>query len=66
MISKLHKERNRLREDKNYYQSEIKQANEVRSKLFGNVKNLEKFGREKYLMKRSDEDIFLIVEDQKE
>jgi cell division protein FtsB len=30
--------------------------------LFGNQRNLEKFAREKYLMKKSNEDIFVIVD----
>lgn len=28
--------------------------------LFGNIENLEKLAREKYLMKRDDEEVFLI------
>jgi cell division protein FtsB len=29
--------------------------------LFSNAKNLEKYAREKYLMKRDDEDVFIII-----
>jgi cell division protein FtsB len=31
--------------------------------LFGNERKLERFAREKYLMKRDGEDIFVIVDD---
>lgn len=33
-----------------------------RKDLFGNEKNLEKFARETYLMKKSNEEIFVIVD----
>ena len=33
-----------------------------RKDLFGNEKNLEKFARETYLMKKSKEEIFVIVD----
>lgn len=45
-----------------YFQSEIEKSKKERSELFGNKDNLEKFGREKYLMKRDDEDIFILVD----
>lgn len=33
--------------------------------LFGNISNLEHFAREKYYMKKDNEDVFVIVEEEK-
>ncbi|MBL7812889.1 MAG: septum formation initiator family protein [Bacteroidetes bacterium] len=33
-----------------------------RTELLGNMRNLEKFAREKYMMKRDNEDLFILVE----
>ncbi len=45
-----------------YYEKSIQKARRERQDLFGNLRNLERFGREKYLMKRDDEDLFIIAE----
>lgn len=50
-----------LRQDRSYYIEEIKKDRQDMNQLLSNPKNLEKFGREKYLMKKEEEDIFLIV-----
>jgi cell division protein FtsB len=55
--SKLHQ----LRDDRAYYIEEIKKDRKDMKELLTNPKNLEKFAREKYLMKKDNEDIFLIV-----
>jgi cell division protein DivIC len=52
-----------LNEDKNYYQEEIKKLEESLNELMTNEEKLEKFAREKYLMKKPNEDIFIIVEE---
>jgi len=52
---------NQLKEDKQYYIEEIKKDRKDMLELLSNPKNLEKFAREKYLMKKDNEDIFLIV-----
>jgi cell division protein DivIC len=59
---KLLKEKEMLLSEKAYYQTEIEKSKQERDELFGNKDNLEKFGREKYLMKRDDEDLFILVE----
>jgi len=51
-----------LEEEKNYYQKEINEITTELRELNTNPKTLEKFAREKYLMKRDNEDIFVIVE----
>jgi cell division protein DivIC len=55
--SKLHQ----LQQDRAYYIEEIKKDKQDMEQLLTNPKNLEKFAREKYLMKKDGEDIFLIV-----
>src|SRR4051812_43931864 len=56
---KLHQ----LRTDRNYYVNEIKKNKNDINELRTNPANLEKFAREKYQMKKDNEDIFLIVKD---
>ena len=40
----------------------IAELRQQRKDLFGNEKNLEKFARETYLMKKPNEEIFVIVD----
>ncbi len=54
-----------LREKRAYYKSEINNARKTEKELFSNNRNLEKFAREKYLMKKDNEDLFIIVEKKK-
>ncbi len=54
----------KLEADKEYYQKEIEQNKKDMQELMSDPKHLEKFARERYLMKRDNEDIFLIVYDQ--
>ena len=53
---------NQLNEEKQYYLTEIQKTKADMKELMTNPKNLEKFAREKYLMKKENEDIFVIVE----
>lgn len=59
------KERNQLVKDKNYYQERIENDTKRLKELKTNNENLEKFAREQYLMKKDNEDIFVIVEEDK-
>ena len=54
---KLHK----LENEKQYYLDEISNNKESLNELMTNMQNLEKFGREKYLMKKDNEDVFVFV-----
>jgi cell division protein FtsB len=56
---KLHQ----LQEEKSYYKDEITKSGEEIKELKTNPDNLEKFAREKYLMKKDNEEIFVIVKD---
>lgn len=53
---------NTLTKEKTYYQQKIEEDNRKMRELLSNRDNLEKFAREQYLMKKNDEDIFIIVE----
>ncbi|HKR05010.1 MAG TPA: septum formation initiator family protein, partial [Bacteroidia bacterium] len=50
-----------LRQDKQFYLNEIKENKEKMNELMSSPANLEKFAREKYYMKKDDEDVFVIV-----
>jgi len=52
---------NQVKEDRKYYLEKIKRDKIETQELLTNPENLEKFAREKYLMKRDSEDIFIIV-----
>jgi cell division protein DivIC len=52
-----------LENEKEYYQEKIKEVEKDHQHLFGDNESLEKFAREKYLMKKKTEDIYLIVEE---
>ncbi|OWY22472.1 septum formation initiator [Sphingobacteriales bacterium UPWRP_1] len=47
-----------------FYQREIQQSNRELKELLTNNATLEKFAREHYLMKRPNEDVFIIVEEE--
>ena len=51
-----------LEKDKQYYTDEIKKNQNEINELETNATSLEKFAREKYMMKKDDEDIFLIID----
>ena len=56
-------EYNQLIEDKEYYLKKIGEDRKRINELKTNADNLEKFAREQYLMKRDNEDIFIIVDE---
>lgn len=62
---KISRELNKLEEEKRFFLEEIKKDQENLIDLKTNPKTLEKFARENYLMKRENEDIFVIVKEKK-
>jgi cell division protein DivIC len=52
-----------LEDEKEYYLEKIKEVEKDRTELMTNKELLEKFAREKYLMKKETEDVFVIVEE---
>jgi cell division protein FtsB len=53
-----------LEQQKEYYKQQIKENSEKLHQLKTNTGNLEKFAREEYLMKKSDEDVYVIVKEE--
>ena len=64
-LVKLRREVSDLEEKRDYYRAEILNVRKEEKELFSNIRNLEKFAREKYLMKKDNEDLFIIVKDKK-
>ncbi len=58
---KLSQQYTKVKREHSYYENQIKDARKRQEELFGNDKALEKFAREKYLMKKDNEDVFVIV-----
>jgi cell division protein DivIC len=52
-----------LENEKEYYADKIKEVEKDKEELMGTRELLEKFAREKYLMKKDTEDIFIVVEE---
>lgn len=59
--SQLRGELHKVRKERQFYMDEIEKDSRTYIDIQENIEDLEKFGREKYLMKRDNEDIFLIV-----
>ena len=53
---------NKLKAERAYYQKQTDIAREDLKELQTNPANLEKFAREKYLMKKDNEDVYVIVD----
>ena len=53
-----------LEKDKLYYQERIDQDKKRIEELKTDNENLEKFAREQYLMKKKNEDVFYIIEEE--
>lgn len=50
-----------LEKEKAFYQQKIRQVEKEREELMSNDELLEKFAREKYLMKKPSEDVYVIM-----
>ena len=60
---KLSRQLETLENEKEFYQEKIEQVKEERQQLLSDTETLEKFAREKYLMKKDAEDLYVIVEE---
>ena len=56
------KELKKLKIEKVFFQDELSLYKRQLSELFSDKENLEKFAREQYLMKKDNEDIFVVLE----
>ena len=61
--SKLKEEIEDLQEKRNFYKTEIQKDSIALHELTTNPKTQEKFAREKYLMKKDNEDVIVIIEE---
>jgi len=52
-----------LEEQKKYYQEMIIQVKEEREEVFGNQRLIEKWAREKYYMRKANEDVYIMVDE---
>lgn len=57
---------NKLKAERDFYQKETNKVSKDLDELTTNPQKLEKFAREKYLMKKDNEDVFVIVQPKKE
>lgn len=55
-----------LEAETRFYQAEIKKVQTARREVLGSDRLREKFAREKYLMKKPTEDVFVTVDEQNE
>jgi len=60
---KLRNQLKTLDNEKEFYQEKIKEVKQEREQLLTDTEALEKFAREKYLMKKESEDLYVIVEE---
>jgi cell division protein FtsB len=58
-----HQEVKKLEKEVNYYKTRIESNREEQKELQSNPKELEKFAREHYLMKKDNEEIYVFVTD---
>jgi isochorismate hydrolase len=53
----------KIEQEREYYLNEIKENQSSTNELISNIDKLERYAREKYLMKRENEDVFLIIDE---
>jgi cell division protein DivIC len=58
----LQSEVNKLEGQKDFFKDEIDKTRKEQEELLSSPEKLEKFAREKYLMKKDDEDLFIMTE----
>jgi len=51
-----------LEDDREYYQEQIQKDSARLNELTTNKENLEKYAREQFLMKKKNEDVFVVIE----
>ena len=55
----------KLEQERDFYTKETAQVSKELDELTTNPQKLEKFARERYFMKKADEDVFVIVKEKK-
>jgi cell division protein DivIC len=59
---KMRKKISELKAEVEFYDIRIKEVKQDKLEVFGNHKLQEKFAREKYFMKKADEEVFVLVD----
>src|ERR1700748_673632 len=58
-----HQQVSKLKQERDFYKSETDKVTRDLDELTSNPAKLEKFAREKYLMKKDNEDVFVVVKE---
>lgn len=61
-----HQQLAKLKQEQQFYKTETEKVNKDLDELTSDKAKLEKFAREKYLMKKDNEDVFVIVHEKKQ
>lgn len=61
-----HKKLKSLLAEKVYYETEVKRYTEDLNHLLSDPANMEKYAREKYYMKKDNEDVYVIIDENRE
>jgi cell division protein FtsB len=61
-----HQEVSKLKQERDFYQKETTQVHKDLDELTSDKEKLEKFAREKYLMKKANEDVFVVGKSKKD
>lgn len=56
----------KLEQERDFYKTETEKVDKDLTELTSNPQQLEKFAREKYLMRKDDEDVFVVVKEKTE
>ncbi len=54
---------NKLEQESDFYMKEISENQSSTTELVTNIDKLERYAREKYLMKKENEDVFIIIDE---
>jgi len=60
---RLHRKISSLENEKEYYTKKFDEVRQEHDQLLSNTEALEKFAREKYLMKKDSEDLYVIIDE---
>ncbi len=61
-----HEQVSKLEQERDFYQTETDKVSKDLEELTSNPQQLEKFAREKYLMRKDNEDVFVVVREKEE
>lgn len=64
--AKLRDKLDDLEQEKHFYLDEIRKDSTLTQKLLNDSSEMEKFAREKYLMKKDNEDLYLVIDTARE